>query len=131
MPTAVKMYVKLPALPTMRELDSLRIEFMQAMGLTEEDFYVAGPLIVVPIDDYRYMPENDDDAAWLEVNLWKAYYRPGYERGNPELFVRCAEWLEQRFTGAAVYYGHDVDAENVSLFDREAQESMLAYYRKR
>lgn len=124
------MYVKLPALPITEELALSRSEFMQAMELTGEDFYVGGPLIVVPIDDYRYMPENDENVAWLEVNLWKAYYGPGYERGNPELFVSCAEWLEQRFTGAAVYYGNDVDDENVSLFDREARDSILAHYRK-
>ena len=131
MPTAVRMYVKLPALPATEELDSLRREFMQAMGLTAEDFYVGGPLIVVPIDDHKYMPEKHENAAWLEVNLWRAYYGPGYERGNPELFVRCAKWIEQLLSGAAVYYGHDVDDENVTLFDSEARETLLAHYRNK
>lgn len=129
MPTAVKMYVKLPTLPATEELDSLRSEFMQAMDLTAEDFYVSGPLIVVPIEDHKYMPEKDAHATWLEVNLWRAYYGPGYERGNPELFVICSEWLEQRVPGAAVYYGHDVDDENVTLFDPEARENLLQQFR--
>ena len=124
------MYVKLTALPAAEELDELRTEFMQAMGLTEEDFYIGGPLIAVPFEDHKYMPDEDKNAAWLEVNLWRAYYGPGYERGNPELFVSCAEWLEQRLAGAAVYYGHDVSDDNATLFDREARDRMLAHYRK-
>jgi hypothetical protein len=40
---------------------------------------------------------------WLDVNFWKAYYGPGYERGTPELFVHCAEWLEQRLPGCEIY----------------------------
>ena len=124
------MYVKLKRLLEAEELECLRREFMQAMELTAEDFYVDGPLTVVPAEDHKYMPEKEAEAAWLEVNLWKAYYGPGYERGNPELFVSCAEWLEQRLTGARLYYGHDVGDENVSLFDRAARESLLAHYRK-
>lgn len=129
MPTGVKMYVRLKGLPS-EEIAILRNEFMQAMALTSDDFYVSGPLTVVTRDNYKYMPVKDKSSVWLDVNLWKSYYGPGYERGDPELFVKSAEWLEQRLLGAEIYYGHDVNDENVSLFDNSARDKLLELNRK-
>jgi hypothetical protein len=131
MPTGVTIYVRLNELPPSEELRSLRNEFMQAMALTADDFYLSGPLAVVPEDDRSYMPVKDESSMWLDVNLWKSYYGPGYERGNPELFVKVAEWLEQRLPGSEIYYGHDVGDENVSLFDRSARMKLLEHYEQR
>ncbi len=122
------MYVRLDKLPPAQELQSLRDEFMQAMTLTLEDFYHTGPLIVVQEDDRVYMPVKDESSAWLNVNLWRSYFGPGYKRGHPELFVKAAEWLEQRLPAAEAYYGHDVDDENVSRFDGPAREELLDLY---
>ena len=101
---------------------------MRAMALTAEDFHVSGPLQVVPEADQQYMPIKDPHRVWLDVNLWKPYYSPDYERGNPELFVKCAEWLEQRLPGCEIFYGHDVGEENLILFDGPAKRKLLANY---
>jgi hypothetical protein len=129
MPTAVKMYVSLdqPLLPA--EVQSLREEFMQVMTLTSEDFYYTGPMVIVTEEDRPYMPVKDETSFWLDVNLWRSYFGPGYRRGNAELFVKVAEWLEQRLPGAEIYYGHDVNDENVSRFDEAARRELLDLYR--
>ena len=124
------MYVRLdqPLPPAVAQ--SLREEFMQATGLALEDFYhPTGPLIVVDEEDRPYMPVKDETSFWLNVNLWRNYFGPGYNRGNAELFVAVAEWLEQQLPGAEVYYGHDVDDENVSRFDEPARKELLELYR--
>jgi len=128
MPTGVKMYVRLNELPSSEELKFLRDEFMQAIALTADEFYISGPLTVVPEADHMYMPVKDRSSTWLEVNLWRSYVGPGYERGDPELFVKIAEWLEARLPGSEIYYGHDVDDQNVSLFDRPARKALLDHY---
>lgn len=129
MPTAVRMYVRLPQALSPGQLQALRNEFMQAMSLTTEDFYYEGPLIVVAEEERKYMPVKDDLSFWIAVNLWRSYFGPGYVRGNPELFARVAEWFEKRLEGAEIYYGHDVDSENVALFDSKARKKLLELYR--
>jgi hypothetical protein len=46
------------------------------------------------------------------------------------LYVKSAEWLERNIPKCEVYYGHDVDDENISLFDKKAREELLEHYRK-
>ena len=129
MPTAVKMYVRLDHPLSPAEVESLREEFMQAMTLTLEDFYYTGPIVIVSAEDRPYVPVKDETSCWLDVNLWRSYFGPGYERGNAELFVRVAEWLEQRWPGAEIFYGHDVNDENVSRFDDAMRKELLELYR--
>lgn len=131
MPTAVRMYVRLSEAPPSHELVSLRDDFLRAMTLTTEDFYFEGPLMVVPDDERKYMPVKDDNSFWLAVNLSRSYFGHEYQRGNPELFVQIAEWLQGRLEGSEIYYGHDVDDENVSLFDEETRQRLLELYRTR
>src|SRR5687768_4005654 len=128
MPTAVRMYVRLNELPSAEELHSLRHEFMKSMSLADDDFYFEGPLIVVSESDHKYMPVQDGRSSWLAVNVWRSYFGPEYTRGNPELFVQIAEWLERRLPGCEIYYGHDVDDENISLFDQTTREKLLELY---
>lgn len=124
------MLVRLDDLPKNFSLPALRAEFMQAMSLNEEDFYIEGALKLLVEEDRGFMPVRDETSVWLDVNLWKSYYGVGYERGNIELFVRCAEWLEQRLPGCEVYYGHDVGDENVALFDKPARDKLMEHYRQ-
>jgi len=131
MPTTVKMYVRLQKLPDDFSLVALRSEFLKAFSLDEkEDFYFDGPLTIIGEEDRPYMPVNDEHSTWLNVNLSKAYYGVGYERGNPQLFVRYAEWFEERLPNCQVYYGHDVNDENVSLFDKSTRKKLMEYYQR-
>ena len=123
------MYVRLTQALSPDQLQELRNEFMKAMPLTVEDFYFEGPLIVVPEQDREVMPVKDDLSFWIAVNLWRSYFGPGYMRGNPKLFARVAEWLEKRLEGAEIYYGNDVDSENVALFNSETRKKLLRLYR--
>jgi hypothetical protein len=74
---------------------------------------------------------DDESSVWLDLNLWKSYYGAGYERGDPELFIRSAEWLEQHLPGSEIYYGHDVNDQNISRFDSAARNALLENYRQR
>jgi hypothetical protein len=130
MPTGLRMYIRLDKLPQDFSLAALRHEFVQAFSFdVEDDFYIEGPLMLMGEADRSYMPVKDEHSIWLNVNLWKSYYGVGYERGDPELFVQCAEWAEKRLPGCQIYYGHDVNDENVSLFDKSAREKLMKYYR--
>jgi len=131
MPTAVRIYIRLNGPPEDFSLEDLRSKFLQAFSLDEGgDFYSSGPLKIVGEEDRPYMPVKDEQSIWINVNLWKSYYGVGYERGDPRLFIQCAEWLEERLPGCEIYYGHDVNDENVSLFDKPARERLMAYYHK-
>ena len=128
MPTGVKILVRMEELPSQFSPPEQRSEFMQAMSLTEGDFRFGGPLQLVSGEDRLHLPVPDENGFWLDVNLWNAYYGIGYERGDIELFIKCAEWLEHRFPGCQVYYGHDVDDENLRLFDKAARDELLRHY---
>lgn len=134
MPVGVTMLVRLNQEPEDSLLQTLRIQFQHDLELTEEDFYNSrfsrGPLVNVEEGDLPFMPVLDEKSAWLNVNLHRSYYGLGYERGDIRLFVRCAEWLEQHLRGCEVYYGNDVDDENVHLFDKTTRETFMSYYRE-
>ena len=44
--------------------------------------------------------------------------------GETGFFIKCASWLESRIPGCQIYYGHDVNDENVSLFDDSARDRL-------
>jgi hypothetical protein len=130
MPTEVKMLVRLKQRPEELSLPALRHEFMRAMSLNEEDFRSGGPLELLGEKEREFMPVKDNASVWLNVNLWRAYYGIGYERGDLTLFIRCTEWLEQRLPQSQVYYGHDVDDENITLFDKNARDNLMEHFRQ-
>lgn len=73
------------------------------------------------VDDGKTYTQNGPDIVaepgeWLvEVSLWTRYYGVGYERGNWQVIVHTAEWLE-RFIGP-VWYGGDSSGVEATLFD--------------
>jgi len=128
MPAGVKILIRLTDRPSKSGLDDLREKLRQDLGLEQDDFYVDGALAEVTGEDLLHMPVSG--GIWFEVNLWRSYYGVGYERGDIELFVRCAEWLEQHLYGCEIFYGHDVDDKSIELFDQVVREKYTAYYRK-
>lgn len=124
------MLVRLNSQPKLDSLQATRLKFMKDLDLDVDDFYVEGPLVIIEQEDNELMPVKDSQSIWLNVNLWKSYYGPGYKRGDINLFIRCAEWLEQHFDHCQVYYGHDVNDENVELFSKAMRECLLTQHRQ-
>ncbi len=131
MPTGAVLLARLRVELAEEFLQKLRGQLSEDLELDSEDFYSDGPLILVRNVNEGPIPIDDGVSSWVNVNLWKSYYRPGYERGDLELFVRCAEWLEQHLENCEVWYGHDVDDENLRVFDKCAREILLDYQRSK
>jgi hypothetical protein len=115
-------------------LQSLRERLVTDLSLDlEEHFYCNGPLIIVKNQNEGPIPTkaaNDVRDCWINVNFNWAYYGPGYERGDLELFVICAEWLETQLPGSEIWYGHDVEDDNLHLFAQATRDKFMAYYRQ-
>jgi len=68
-------------------------------------------------------------ASWgVNVNLCYSYFGRDYKRGDIVFFIKCAEWLENRFPNCEVWYGHDIDDENISRFGIVERKELLEYY---
>jgi hypothetical protein len=88
-----------------------------------------GPLRLM--DDRKWeKPPINDDSLWLNVGVECPTYEEGYERGDPELFVRLAEWLERRIPGCEVWYGNDADDASVQPFHASRRKAMLEHFRE-
>jgi hypothetical protein len=124
------MLVQLPETPSELLLQALRVGIQQDFNADKGYFSYEGPLKYVNEEDLPFMPVNDSDSVWITVNLWCSYYGCGYERGDIKFLVECAEWLEQRLPSCKVYYGHDVNDENVRLFDSATRAKFIAYYQQ-
>ena len=125
MPTSARMLVRLRTQPDDTFLQQLRKEFMREMNLSGEDFYSGGPFVTVSREDTKRMPVIDDRSTWLDVNMWSTYFGAGYLRGDGEFFIKCGAWLERQIPGCEVYYGHDLDDENITRFDQAARDELL------
>jgi hypothetical protein len=127
MPTGVKILVQIREMPSDDALQRLRLKLLKDLDLTGEDFYSAGALLPVTGKELSMMPESTPD--WLDLNLWRAYFGEGCHRGDLGLYIKCAEWLEENLPDSRVYYGHDVDDENIRAFDSDEREKYLKYYK--
>jgi hypothetical protein len=120
MPTGAVLLAELPRPVEEAELARLRTEM--------EDFYVDGPFHVVRSRADGPVPTSGDErSTWIAVNLWRAYFSPEYPRGDITIIVRCAEWLEARLAGCRMWYGHDVDDDNLAPFSPERRRALLAH----
>jgi uncharacterized RDD family membrane protein YckC len=129
MATGAKMLVFLELTPDESLLNLWRTKLIKDLSLIDDDFYEGGPLLRVEQVDLPFMPRTEKSGCWMNLNLWKNYYGLGYERGDIQFFILCAEWIEQNLPNARVYYGHDVDDENVSPFDSVARQKLLGYFK--
>jgi hypothetical protein len=118
------MLICLPTYPDDESLESLRTDFMLEMRLDWDDFRAGGPFMVVDEKERKYMPSSDKGCTWVDVNIWRNYFGEGYSRGAGEFFIKCGRWLDARLPGCKTYYGHDVDDENLTLFDEPARERL-------
>lgn len=91
MPTNVRIMVQWEQPLTESELVPLREALCAELGLNrEDDFYQDGPLRFVfdPNAHYDYALSNGQlltpplACSWFDTNICRAYYGPGYERGD-------------------------------------------------
>lgn len=67
-----------------------------------------------------------DDEWFIEVNLVTRYYGVGYERGNWQVIVNVARWLELNI-GGEVWYGGDTSGVCAELFDEAARQKLVEH----
>lgn len=132
MPVGVVLLARVKRIPPLATLWVWRDRMVEELALNlEDDFYGDGPLIIVKDQTEGLIPtqaKTDPRDCWINVNLLKAYYGPGYERGNLVLFITCARWLEANLSDCEVWYGHDIGDESLHLFDESSRNKFLAYY---
>lgn len=135
MPLGVYMVFRTNKRLDYHSLEKLQQEFMTAFGFDLEDFYIDGPFVYPDIqeltDDLREITEANSEyigsGFWININLWKSYYGPGYERGDIQQFVVIAEWLEERLPNCHVYYGED-SSHVLRRFDKTYRDRIIKYY---
>lgn len=128
MPTGTVLLAELSRPVGEAELARLRCDMLEELVLNGDDFQAGGPLQIVRSRLEGPVPTvGSERSTWIEVNLWVAYFSPDYPRGDIETIVRCAEWLEAHFTGCVMWYGHDVDDDNLAPFPAERRRELLQY----
>ena len=128
MPTGVKILIYLDSTSKDLVLSEVRQKFMSALQLNEDDFYVGGSILETRRSEWDWLPYEDENGKWFDLNLLKSYYEEGYERGDIKLFVKIAEWFECKLLGCHVYYGNDCDDHSLVLFDDSKRSSLLKYF---
>ncbi len=81
-------------------------------------------------EDYSYSlrgMDSEDGSSHLDVSLGGRFYGPGYERGDPWVYLAVAEWVERNLPNATVFYGGDSDT-HLDPFDRPAREALVAHW---
>lgn len=126
MPTGAVLLVRTQSPLGEPQLRRLRELFVAENHLNGDDFYSDGPLTVVRSPDEGPMPLGDEGGLWINANIRRAYFGPGYERGDVGLLTRCAAWLESNIPGGEVWYGHDVDDDNLRPFGAAERRALLS-----
>jgi hypothetical protein len=119
--------VRLREHPDCGELNRWRRDFLNQFD--PDEISCDGPLTISRDAGHGPVPV-DDGSTWLDVGLTLSYYGKGYERGDPEHFVRIAEWLERRIPDCEVWYGHDSDDESIEPFGPAERTALLEYFRR-
>lgn len=127
MPTGVKILIYLDKFSKELILPDLRQEFMSALKLNNDDFYVGGSILETHRKEWDWLPDEDEGGKWFDINLLRAFYSQGYERGDIDLFAKIAEWFEAKIPGCRVYYGNDCDDRSLILFDGSKRSEFLQY----
>lgn len=140
MPVGVEILIRLNERPSDDQLQSWRERALREFSSEEKisSLTYHGSVISVENDSFSYrgpliyvedwVPFNDEEGVWLNLNLMHAYYGLNYERGDIKLFVRCAEWIEANLPNCQVFYGSDASDSDFVLFDVKARRKLLRYY---
>lgn len=67
----------------------------------------------------------EKDEWLVEVSIWTRYYGPGYERGNWQVIIHVAEWMELHV--GPVWYGGDSSGVCASPFGKNERAAMVAH----
>src|SRR5271166_4621205 len=127
MPVWGVLVVRLRELPDAGDINRWRRDLLTDFdpGIFSHD----GPLEIVRGPHEGPVPVQDA-STWLDLGTTLAYYGRGYERGDPELYVRLADWLERRIPGSEVWYGTDEADESIKPFGTHEREALMACFRE-
>ena len=152
MPVWGVLLVRLRDLPDAAELNAWRRDLL--IAFEPGDFSHDGPLkIIGPDEEWRVhdlqyggvrcvvgtagaagvtldLIRERGDSVWLDVRCVLPYYGRGYERGEPEYFVRVSEWLESRIPGCEVWYEPDTAEDAIGRFGAPERAGLLDYFQQ-
>lgn len=121
MPVGAVLLVQLERPIPVDDVDDVRRSFVTEVEAEADEFYT---IPLVPLS-YDKLPRNVPRSGyWYDVGITEPYYGPGYERGDIRRMTRFAEWLEGRFPGAQVWYGHEADEHNLTIFDHSMRQRL-------
>lgn len=106
-----------------KSLDELRGDLLRDIDVSKEDYYNQEPISEASREDGP-VPPNSEGYFLYNLNLLRRYYGRDYREGYFPLFKKIAEWIEAKFGEVKIWYGHDVDDENLRLFDRDARDDL-------
>ncbi len=127
MPVWGVLVVRLPALPDAAEINSWRRDLLNDFDI--DIFSHDGPLEIVRGPHDGPTPV-EDGSIWLDVGTTRSYYGRGYERGDLGIYLRLAEWLENRITGSEIWYGTDEADESIKPFGMAERAELMGYFRQ-
>ena len=130
MPVGATILARLkPPAPDDAQLQVWGAALQRDLELEDDDFNYNPHLSLVTAESWNEIPEVEEPSVWLELNLLANYYGPGYERGDIELYVRCAVWMEEHLPDCEVYYGTDCGVA-AEPFDAAVRARYLNYFRQ-
>lgn len=107
-----------------RLLEFLRDSILDFEGLEVDDFRSGGPLLLA---NKELIPENILEASQYVYDLGLIYPYCGnsYNRGDPLMFVKICDLIDSAIDDALIWYGHDVNDENIHIFTPEKRRKLL------
>lgn len=127
MPTGAVLLIKVPSSFAFASLGHLRERLVSECEIDLEDFRSGGPLEIVRSESGGPYPFKDDRVIWINSNLWNAYFDEEYPRGNIERIVMVADWCDQNIPECEIWYGHDIDDDNLKPFPPTRRQDLVKF----
>lgn len=130
MATGAVLLIRVKSLISNDEIERLVSSIYSKFNLTPDDFYSDGPIKLIEDENHGPIPVNKLEDIWYDLNIFGAYYDEHYPRGDIQLYLQIAEWLEKNVSNCEVWYGHDVDDKSFVLFSKSMRKFLLDHFKK-